>query len=102
MFRTTIGVAALVLVAVFHTGCAPAASSTAGWTRDGVPTAAALAVMRVLRQADSFGLRPQDYEGAWSGYSRVRVSGGDPGGTASFDASLSIAAGRFLNDSQAQ
>lgn len=98
MFRTTIGVAALVLVAVFHTGCAPAASSTAGWTRDGVPTAAALAVMRVLRQADSFGLRPQDYEGAWSGYSRVRVSGRDPGGTASFDASLSIAAGRVLND----
>jgi murein L,D-transpeptidase YcbB/YkuD len=97
MFRTTIGVAALVLVAVFHTGCAPAASSTAGWTRDGVPTAQALAVMRVLRQADSFGLRPQDYEGAWSGYSQARVSG-DPGGTASFDESLSIAAGRFLND----
>ena len=33
------------------------------WTRDGAPTRQAAAIIEVLRQADSKGLDPEDYEG---------------------------------------
>lgn len=91
---------ALALVALLHAGCAPASSSaTSGWVLEGTATPQALAIMRVLRNADEFGLRPQDYRGAWAS-SPVTRPGGDapPEVIAQFDESLSACVARFLHD----
>jgi murein L,D-transpeptidase YcbB/YkuD len=97
VFRVTICVA-LALLALLHGGCAPAAGAATGWVRNGAPTPQALAMMRVLRGADEFGLRPQDYQGTWSS-SPITLSGGEGAeAVAQFDESLSGSVAHFLHD----
>ena len=90
---------ALALLAFLFGGCAPAAGSTTGWVLKDTPTRQALAMMRVLRNADEFGLRTVDYQGAWSS-SAVTLPGGDPEPevVAQFDESLSTSVAHFLHD----
>ncbi len=69
----------------------PAVASQPAWSHGGVPTAAALALVRVLRDAGSYGLNPADYTGPWD----------SPAGDQrppDYDARLTAAAGRFLKD----
>ena len=89
---------ALALLAFLFGGCAPAAGSATGWVRRSAD-AQALAMMRVLRNADEFGLRTEDYQGAWSS-SPVTLPGGDPEPevVAQFDESLSTSVAHFLHD----
>lgn len=89
---------AFALLAVVYGGCAPAASSPTGWVLNGAPTAQARAMMRVLRDAEVFGLRAQDYQGAWSSPAVALSGSGDHASAAAFDESLSTCATRFLHD----
>ena len=98
MTRTTIYLA-LGLLALLFGGCAPAAGSTTRWVVKGTPTPQALGLIRILRNADAFGLQARDYQGSWAS-SPVTGTGGDsePEAVAAFDESLSASAARFLHD----
>jgi len=51
---------------------------------------------QVLRAADTFGLRPQDYQGAWCCSTLTPADGG--ASAAQYEGSVSAAVTRFLND----
>ena len=42
----------------------PAFGLCAAWIRDGHPTPQALAIIEILKQADTLGLDPEDYDGS--------------------------------------
>jgi murein L,D-transpeptidase YcbB/YkuD len=71
------------------------------WSHDGAPTTQALALTRALRNADQYGLRPEDYPtGFGAGPLGGRMNGGTPGppSAAESDVALSAAALRFLTN----
>ena len=85
---------AVALLGFSRSDCVPAAT---GWLHDGVPTAQAIQMMRVLRSAGEFGLQPQDYQGAWDSH-RVLPSGEHATAEAVVDESLSDSVAHFLHD----
>jgi murein L,D-transpeptidase YcbB/YkuD len=72
---------------------------TPAWIRDGRPTSQALAVLDILKQADTQGLDPEDYDGSrWTDrIARLQRSraGGDG---ATFDAALTVCLMRYISD----
>ena len=71
------------------------------WTRDGQPTPQSLQLIRILQDADSEGLRPEDYDASrWTG--RVAVLGRAHGDDdeARFDAALTVCTMRYVSDLQ--
>ena len=69
---------------------APAAVPQPVWSHDGVPTAPAQALVKELRDAAGYGLNPADYSGPWDAPQGQ--------GAPDYDARLTAAASRFLND----
>jgi murein L,D-transpeptidase YcbB/YkuD len=69
------------------------------WIRDGQPTPQAQAIIEVLKQADSQGLDPEDYDGSrWADrLARVRKPRA-PGDGATFDAALTVCLMRYISD----
>jgi len=66
------------------------------WSRDGHPTARALELIAVLKQARSKGLEPEDYDAArWD--ERVRRFG-EPGAAARFEVALTVCLMRYVSD----
>jgi L,D-transpeptidase YcbB len=72
------------------------------WIRDGRPTAQALAILGVLKQADSQGLNPEDYDGSrWDGrLARLQSQQASPqaADAAVFDAALTVCLMRYISD----
>lgn len=77
-------------------------SPALAWTRGAAPTAAALALIQQLEQADLKGLRAEDYDGGrWSArVARLRQSAPPPAATdlAGFDLALTVCLMRYLSD----
>lgn len=92
--------AALALLAALHVGAVLASDPEMGWVRDSTPTPQSRAMMRVLQEADAYGLQSQDYYGAWTEALTPVASDGklSEAAAARFDQSLSAAAARFLDD----
>jgi murein L,D-transpeptidase YcbB/YkuD len=78
---------------------APAGYALA-WTRDGAPTRQAAAIMDVLRQADSKGLNPEDYDGPLWAARLERFHDAQPLGAdlVRFDLALTVGAMRYASD----
>jgi murein L,D-transpeptidase YcbB/YkuD len=78
---------------------APAGYALA-WTRDGAPTRQAAAIIDVLRQADSRGLDPEDYDGPLWPARLERFHDAQPLGAdlVRFDLALTVAAMRYASD----
>src|SRR5579863_7316205 len=74
-------------------------SYTPAWIRDGHPTPQALAIIELLKQADSQGLDPEDYDGSrWADRLAGLEKPHDPGQVASFDAALTVCLMRYISD----
>jgi murein L,D-transpeptidase YcbB/YkuD len=75
------------------------AGYTPAWIRDGQPTPQALAIIEILKQADSQGLDPEDYDGSrWAArLARLQQPHG-PGDSAIFDAALTVCLMRYISD----
>ena len=69
------------------------------WIRDGQPTPQALAVIDLLRQADTQGLDPEDYDGSrWADRLARLHTPHEPGEDAIFDAALTVCLMRYISD----
>jgi hypothetical protein len=70
------------------------------WIREGRPTAQALAIIGILKQADSQGLDPEDYDGSrWDGR-LARLQTPHPSGDGGiFDAALTVCLMRYISTS---
>ena len=79
----------------------PAFRLHAGWVRDGQPTRQALAIIDLLKQADSQGLDPEDYDGSrWADrLARLAKTSCRPATGAIFDAALTVCLMRYISDS---
>jgi murein L,D-transpeptidase YcbB/YkuD len=75
------------------------ADYTPAWIRDGQPTAQALAIIEILKQADSRGLDAEDYDGSrWADrLSRLQKPHQAADGVV-FDASLTVCLMRYISD----
>ena len=72
---------------------------TPAWIRDGRPTAQALAIIEILKQADSRGLDPEDYDGSrWAARLAGLRKSHHAGETAVFDAALTVCLMRYISD----
>ena len=72
---------------------------TLAWTRDGLPTPQALAIIDLLKQADSRGLDPEDYDGSrWADRLARLQTPQAAGATAIFDAALTVCVMRYISD----
>jgi murein L,D-transpeptidase YcbB/YkuD len=69
------------------------------WIRDGQPTPQALAILNLLKQADTQGLDPEDYDGSrWADrLARLRNTQ-ERSQPAIFDASLTVCLMRYISD----
>jgi L,D-transpeptidase YcbB len=77
-----------------------AAGFGAAWLKGAQPTPQAWQALEVLRQAESHGLDPEDYDATWIG-SRLRATSGmKPAELAALDAAVSIGLFRYLSDVQ--
>ncbi|MGO4879836.1 MAG: L,D-transpeptidase family protein [Bryobacteraceae bacterium] len=75
------------------TGYAPA------WIRDDQPTPQALAIVEILKQADSQGLDPEDYDASrWAARLAALQKPHTPADTATFDAALTVCLMRYISD----
>jgi murein L,D-transpeptidase YcbB/YkuD len=72
---------------------------TLAWTRDGRPTPQALAIIDLLKQADSRGLDPEDYDGSRWADRLARLQKLAAGEGAIFDAALTVCVMRYISDS---
>jgi L,D-transpeptidase YcbB len=72
---------------------------TPAWIRDGRPTSQALAIIELLKHADSQGLEPEDYDGSrWTDrLDRLKMSS-DSSQVATFDAALTVCLMRYISD----
>jgi murein L,D-transpeptidase YcbB/YkuD len=76
----------------------PAGYSPA-WIRDGQPTPQALAIIEVLKQADSQGLDPEDYDASrWTDRLGRLQKSHAAGDDAIFDAALTVCLMRYISD----
>jgi murein L,D-transpeptidase YcbB/YkuD len=75
----------------------PAAYAPA-WIRDGRPTPQALAIIEILKQADSLGLYPEDYDASRWADRLTRLQKAQPGDAAIFDAALTVCLMRYISD----
>ena len=74
-------------------------SYTPAWIRDGHPTPQALAIIELLKQADSQGLDPEDYDGSrWADRLAHLQKPHDTSQVASFDAALTVCLMRYISD----
>ena len=72
---------------------------TPAWIRDGQPTPQALAIIEILKQADSQGLDPEDYDGSrWADRLARLQKPHDAGEAAIFDAALTVCLMRYISD----
>jgi murein L,D-transpeptidase YcbB/YkuD len=69
------------------------------WSREGQPTAQALAIIEILKQADGLGLYPEDYDASrWADrLARMQKSHAAADG-AVFDAALTVCLMRYISD----
>ena len=68
------------------------------WIHDSRPTPQALEIIEILKEADSQGLDPEDYDGSrWAGR-LTRPQGRDAGADATFDAALTVCLMRYISD----
>jgi murein L,D-transpeptidase YcbB/YkuD len=75
------------------TGYAPA------WIREGQPTSQAVAIIEILKQADSQGLDPEDYDGSrWTDRLARLQKTHAAGDGAIFDAALTVCLMRYISD----
>jgi murein L,D-transpeptidase YcbB/YkuD len=75
------------------------ASDTPAWIRDGRPTPQALAVIDILKQADSVGLDPEDYDASrWADRLARLQKPQAAGDGAIFDAALTVCLMRYISD----
>jgi len=73
---------------------------TPAWIRDGQPTSQARAIIELLKQADSRGLDPEDYDGSRWADRLARVQKSHQANlSAIFDASLTVCLMRYISDS---
>ncbi len=76
-----------------------ASSYTPAWTRDGQPTPQALAIIELLKNADSQGLDPEDYDGSrWVNRLARLQRPHDASQVAVFDAALTVCLMRYISD----
>ena len=74
-------------------------SFTPAWVRNGQPTPQALAIIDVLKQADSQGLDPEDYDGSrWADRLARLQKPHAAGESAIFDAALTVCLMRYISD----
>jgi murein L,D-transpeptidase YcbB/YkuD len=72
---------------------------TPAWIRDGQPTPQALAIIEILKQADSRGLDPEDYDGSrWADRLARLQKHPQANDSAIFDASLTVCLMRYISD----
>lgn len=69
------------------------------WIHEGRPTPQALEIIEILKQADSLGLDPEDYDGSrWNDrLSRLQKAPG-AGESATFDAAVTVCLMRYISD----
>jgi murein L,D-transpeptidase YcbB/YkuD len=69
------------------------------WIHDGQPTPQALAIIELLKQADSLGLDPEDYDGSrWANrLARLQQLHAD-GDSAIFEAAVTVCVMRYISD----
>jgi murein L,D-transpeptidase YcbB/YkuD len=69
------------------------------WIRDGQPTPQALAIIDILKQADSQGLDPEDYDASrWADRLARLQKSHAAGDAAIFDAALTVCLMRYISD----
>jgi len=69
------------------------------WIRDGQPTPQALAIIDLLKQADSQGLDPEDYDGSrWANRLARLQELHAAGDSAIFDAAVTVCVMRYISD----
>ena len=69
------------------------------WIRAGQPTPQALAITELLKQADSRGVDPEDYDGSrWANRVARLQTPHEAGEDASFDAALTVCVMRYISD----
>jgi murein L,D-transpeptidase YcbB/YkuD len=68
------------------------------WIRQGQPTPQALAIIDILKQADSQGLDPEDYDGGRWADRLARLQKAQAGDAAIFDAALTVCLMRYISD----
>jgi L,D-transpeptidase YcbB len=72
---------------------------TPAWVRNGQPTPQALAIINLLKQADTQGLDPEDYDGSrWADRLARLQNPGEAGQGAIFDAALTVCLMRYISD----
>jgi len=72
---------------------------TPAWFRDGQPTQQALAIIELLKQADSRGLDAEDYDGSrWAGRLARLGTHHQANESAIFDAALTVCLMRYISD----
>ncbi len=72
---------------------------TPAWIRDGQPTPQALAIIEILKRADSRGLDPEDYDGSrWADRLARLQKHPQANDSAIFDASLTVCLMRYISD----
>jgi murein L,D-transpeptidase YcbB/YkuD len=72
---------------------------TPAWIRDGQPTPQALAIINLLKQADTQGLDPEDYDGSrWADRTARVVKLQEAGQSAIFDSALTVCLMRYISD----
>lgn len=72
---------------------------TPAWVRDGQPTRQALAIIEILKHADSQGLDPEDYDGSrWADRLARLQKPHEAGEAAIFDAALTVCLMRYISD----
>ena len=72
---------------------------TPAWMLNGQPTRQALAIIELLKQADSQGLDPEDYDASrWADRLARLPTSHAPGDAAIFDAALTICLMRYISD----
>ena len=76
-----------------------ASGYTPAWTRNGQPTLQARAIIELLKQADSQGLDPEDYDGSrWADRLARLQKVHAAGDGAIFDAALTVCLMRYISD----
>jgi L,D-transpeptidase YcbB len=72
---------------------------TPAWVRNGQPTPQALAIINLLKQADTQGLDPEDYDGSrWADRLARLQNPREAGQGAIFDAALTVCLMRYISD----
>ncbi|HTC35739.1 MAG TPA: L,D-transpeptidase family protein [Bryobacteraceae bacterium] len=72
---------------------------TPAWVRNGQPTPQALAIINLLKQADTQGLDPEDYDGSrWADRLARLQNAHEAGPGVIFDAALTVCLMRYISD----